>query len=83
MVVAWIEPLVMPPAVSPFGVYEIDKKNKIKVIFPLSAHKIIMLDLSMLLFALLGGDDWGPGHNSRAAPSNRNITRATYVIFFF
>lgn len=80
VIVGWIEPLVMPPAVSPFGVYEIDKKNKIKVIFPLSAHKIILLDLSMLLFALLGGDDWGPGHNSRAARSSRNIIRATYVI---
>ena len=47
---SWLEPLVMPLALSPPDVYEMDKKNEIKITFPSSAHKIIMLDLSVLLF---------------------------------
>lgn len=59
-------PLAMPLALSPSDRHEIDKENRVKVFFPLSAHKIIMLDLSVPLLALSCGDDGGASRNLRA-----------------
>lgn len=68
-----MEPLLRLLALSPSDVSERNKRSKIKVIF-LAAHKVIMLDLSLLLFALYCGVDWGTSHNSGAVLSSRNIT---------
>ena len=67
--ISWIGSLVMPPALSPSDVYQIDKKDK--VFFPVPAHEILMLDPSVPLFALLCGDDVGASHSLGAVLSDK------------